>query len=213
MKHGFTFDNTPRDIIMKKSSISLLLAAACAMPVLSQAQNPPQGVIAAARGNGEAAVGEAIQLQGTVKAIDKQKRSVTVVGPQGNELVINAGPEARNFDQVAIGDLVTLTYTQAVALELIPVGSGVAPGRQVTEAVARTEPGQKPGGVIETTVRILANVVAVNPKAQVVTLKGPERTVELSVKDPAVLAKVKVGQQVEAVFVEAIAIAVTPAAK
>ncbi len=198
---------------MKKKTLSLIIAAALSTPFLAIAQSPPQSVIAAAKGDGEVAVGEAIQLQGTVKSIDKQNKAVTVVGPQGNEVVITAGPEARNFDQIAIGDMVTLTYTQAVALELIPAGSGVAPGRQVTESVVRAEPGQKPAGVIQTTVRILANVVAVNPKAQTVTLKGPERTVELAVKDPAVLAKVRVGQQVEAVFTEAIGLAVTPAAK
>ena len=198
---------------MKKKTLSLIIAAALSTPFLAIAQSPTQSVIAAAKGDGEVAVGEAIQLQGTVKSIDKQNKAVTVVGPQGNEVVITAGPEARNFDQIAIGDMVTLTYTQAVALELIPAGSGVAPGRQVTETVARAEPGQKPAGVIQTTVRILANVVAVNPKAQTVTLKGPERTVELAVKDPAVLAKVRVGQQVEAVFTEAIGLAVTPAAK
>jgi len=44
-----------------------------------------------------------------------------------------------------------------------------------------------------------------------VTLKGPNRTVELKVKDPALLQKIKVGDQVDATFTEAIAIEVTAA--
>ena len=75
----------------------------------------------------------------------------------------------------------------------------------------RTKKGEKPGAAIEKTVLIIANVVAVNPKAQTVTLRGPKRTVELAVNDPAQFKEIKVGDQVEAKYVEAIAIEVTAA--
>ncbi len=52
-------------------------------------------------------------------------------------------------------------------------------------------------------------MVAVNPKAQTVTLRGPKRTLELSVKDPAMLKNVKVGDQVEVLYVEAVAMTVS----
>ena len=74
-------------------------------------------------------------------------------------------------------------------------------------------PGEKPGVMVEKSVRVVANVVAVNSKAQTVTLRGPKRTVELAVKDPAMLQNVKVGDQVEGVFTEAVALTVTAAPK
>ena len=54
-------------------------------------------------------------------------------------------------------------------------------------------------------------MVAINPKAQTITLRGAQRTVELVVKDPAVLKAIKVGNQIEAVFTEAIGLEVTQA--
>jgi hypothetical protein len=46
----------------------------------------------------------------------------------------------------------------------------------------------------------------------VVTLKGPQRTVELKVRDPEQFKLVKKGDQVQATYTEAVAIAVMPAA-
>lgn len=63
--------------------------------------------------------------------------------------------------------------------------------------------------MVEKSVRVIADVVAVNPKAQTITLRGPKRTLELAVKDPAMLQKVKVGDQVEGVYVEAVAMTVS----
>jgi Cu/Ag efflux protein CusF len=61
---------------------------------------------------------------------------------------------------------------------------------------------------------IVADVVEVHPKNKTVTLKGPKgNTVDLVVEDPAQLANIKKGDQVEAVYTEALAISVEPAAK
>lgn len=60
-------------------------------------------------------------------------------------------------------------------------------------------------------VRIVAEVTAVNMEAKTVTLKGPERTVDLELNDPAQVALVKVGDRVEAVYIEATAISVSAA--
>jgi Cu/Ag efflux protein CusF len=60
-------------------------------------------------------------------------------------------------------------------------------------------------------VRIVASVEAIDAKASKVTLRGPKRTVDLKVKDPANLKDVKVGDMVEAEFAEAFAIKVEKA--
>jgi Cu/Ag efflux protein CusF len=51
-------------------------------------------------------------------------------------------------------------------------------------------------------------VTAVDTQARTVTLRGPQRTVTVAVKDPAMLATVKVGDQVQATFTEALLISV-----
>ena len=62
--------------------------------------------------------------------------------------------------------------------------------------------------------KIVANVIAVNPKNRTVTLKGPKgNTLDLLVQDPDQFANIKKGDQVEAVYTEALAISVEPAVK
>ena len=46
---------------------------------------------------------------------------------------------------------------------------------------------------------------------QTVTLRGPERTIDLRVRDPNQFKLVKVGDQVQATFTHAVAISVEPA--
>jgi Cu/Ag efflux protein CusF len=55
-------------------------------------------------------------------------------------------------------------------------------------------------------------VIAVDEKASKVTLKGPQRTVDMKVNDPEQLKLIKVGDQVEATYTEAVAISLAPAA-
>ena len=61
-------------------------------------------------------------------------------------------------------------------------------------------------------VTVIADVVAVDAKTHQVTLKGPNRTVDLYVEDPAQLKLIKVGDQVEAVYTQAVAVTVEPVA-
>jgi Cu/Ag efflux protein CusF len=195
---------------MKINKISLLLAAGIfAAPLTALAQIAPQVAVVTSQSPGKVGEADAIQIQGKVKSINKKTREVTLVGPQGNQMVIPAGEEVKNFDQIRIGDLVTLTYVQALVLELKAVENSGIRERVESENKVAAKPGEKPAGMIEKTVRIVANVVAVNPKAQTVTLRGPKRTVEVAVKDPAMLKDIKVGNQVEATFIEAVALVVT----
>jgi Cu/Ag efflux protein CusF len=60
-------------------------------------------------------------------------------------------------------------------------------------------------------VQITADVTAVNRKKHIVTLRGPQQTVDLVVRDPEQLKLIKVGDQVEAVYTEALALGLNPA--
>jgi len=196
---------------MKKFIIPVTVSI-LSLTSLAIAQNAPQVGAVVAKGPNEVAAADGVQIQGKVKSIDKQNRSVVVVGEQGKEVSLSLGPQVRNFDQIKVGDLVTLTYVQALALDLHKSVNGGKLGQPiVAEESVRAAPGSKPAGAMERTVTLTANVIKVDQKTQMVTLKGPNRTVELKVKDPAVLQKIKVGDQVDATYTEAVAIQVTAA--
>jgi len=159
---------------------------------------------------GRAAIAEAIRATATVKAVDKANRLVTLEGPEGNQFVVQAGDKVRNFDQIKVGDLVVVEYLEALTLEL-KRGTGQVRERVEREAAGRAQPGQAPGAAAGRQVTVVANVIAVDPAKQTVRLRGPQRTVDLKVRDPEQLKLVKVGDQVEATFTEAVAIALEPA--
>jgi hypothetical protein len=75
----------------------------------------------------------------------------------------------------------------------------------------RAELGKLPGGVRTQEITVVAKVTAIDAKNSTVTLTGPKgRSVELEVT-PEQLAKVKVGDHVNAVYTEALAVSVTRA--
>jgi hypothetical protein len=82
------------------------------------------GAVSAAPGEKPAgAVGGAVTITATVDAIDREGGTVTLRGPEGDTETIQARDPA-NLDRVAVGDLVDITYTEALAVE---VKSAAAP--------------------------------------------------------------------------------------
>ena len=57
-------------------------------------------------------------LTGAVTAIDYAKRTVTLVGPEGNSRTVEVGPAAKKFDAVKKGDNVIVTLKVATTLEV-----------------------------------------------------------------------------------------------
>jgi Cu/Ag efflux protein CusF len=198
---------------MKKTLqiLSLIAGATLALPVLAQSAPQTVGVVAA--GGGQFTAAEKTQVQGVITGLDKANRNVTIKGSTGNELFLVIGEEAKNFDQIVVGDMVTLTYAHALALELRKSDKKVLRQRQESSDAARSAPGEKPAGVVVKTVNFIADVTKVDTKAKTITLRGVQRTLELKVDDPAKLKNIKVGDQVEGVYKEAVAIEVTPQAK
>jgi Cu/Ag efflux protein CusF len=149
----------------------------------------------------------------TVEAIDLQKRTVKLKGEKGNVFDITVSEEARNLPQVKVGDLVVVKYYESVAYRLLKPGEA-APGTQETETIARAKPGEKPAGVVGREVTITATIQAIDKKKQTVTLKGPDgKTVTVKAEKPKNLEKVKVGDEVEITYTEALAISVEKAKK
>jgi Cu/Ag efflux protein CusF len=64
-----------------------------------------------------AAVGQEITATVTVLAIDKKAHTVTVKTPAGETEIVKA-QDPKNLEKIKVGDLVELTYTQALAISL-----------------------------------------------------------------------------------------------
>ena len=188
-------------------SIGIAIAVAVAWPAMAQTA----GVVAGSA-PGKAGVAQTVKLTATITAIDKATRDVTLKGPQGNEVTVTVGPDVKNFANMHVGDQVDAQYVEAVTLEL-KKGGGQKVARTEQAGVKGAKPGEQPAGVAGRQVTIVADVIAVDPAKQSVTLRGPQRTVSLTVSDPEQFKRIAVGDQVEATYTQALALAVEPAAK
>jgi len=186
---------------------AIAIAAAVALAPTAGAQT---GSAMVGTAPGAAVAAQEVKITATITAIDKSTRDVTLKGPEGNLVTVTAGPEVKNFDQLKVGDKVDLQYLEALTLEL-KKGGGMIVGRTEKAGAASAMPGEKPAAGAGRQVTIVADVVALDPTKQIVTLKGPQRTVDLRIADPEQFKRIAKGDQVEAKYTQAVALTVEPA--
>jgi hypothetical protein len=157
------------------------------------------------RGGLELQAMKAVYIVDSIKASD---RIVVLRERDGSLSAIQCGPEVRNFDQIKVGDRVTATVAQSVAVHLVK-GDSVPLGAGTTTAVVRSPEGAKPGGKIVDTVAFTARVTGVdvlNRKVTLQTADGEKETVKVG---PDIdLANVKAGDHVGVRATRAFAITV-----
>lgn len=196
-----------------RKAIPFIIAAIALGCQLAYAQpKAPQGAVVIASEPGKAAAVAVVEATATVMAINASTRTVTLKGPQGRTLDVVCGDEVKNFAQIRVGDQVKVTYQEALTLELKKTRAPLdATG---AAAIVSAPPGSKPAGAAGREITILADVVAVDPKKSIISLKGPAgNVVDLKVQNPDQFKVVKKGDQVEAVYSQALAVSVTPAPK
>jgi hypothetical protein len=191
------------------------LVAACAAAVtcaaFAQQAPAPKAMEIKATGDGKAAGLRVLEVRAVVVGLDRAARSLDVKAANGRVTTLIAGDEVKNYDQIQLGDNVVARFMQSVTLELKKGGKGIMERTDSKDAVT-AKPGERPGVAVGRQIHVIANVVEVNKKRMTVTLKGPKGNyVDLQLQDPKQLARVKKGDQVEAVFTEAVALTVEPA--
>ena len=59
-------------------------------------------------------------ISGVVDAIDYKGRYVSVRGPKGNTVALPVASDVKDFEQLAVGDKISLAYSQALAFQMVP---------------------------------------------------------------------------------------------
>ena len=151
---------------------------------------------------------QTVMVSAVVEAIDHETRIVTVRKADGEAITFTASDEARNLDQVDVGDLLMAEYEETVSIEVM-ANDGMEPEAAEIEAMARTDEGEMPGfAAMEATV-VTATVEEINLEANTFKLKGPSGVItEYAARDPENLKRSKVGDLVVMTVTSAIAIVV-----
>ena len=63
------------------------------------------------------AIGRQVTVTATITAINKKAHTVTITGPKGNTETVKAR-DPKNLELVKVGDMVEITYAQALAVSL-----------------------------------------------------------------------------------------------
>ena len=175
---------------------------------LAVAKDPSGTEITASTRPGTGTIKEVVKATGVIEAIDLQNRHVTLKDSHGRLIPLTVGPQARNLEQLKVGDRVTVQYAQALTLTLVKDGKEIRSRTDHPVSGSRTAQGERPGGALGRKVEVTANVVAVNRKTGMITLRGTEYEVDLIVRDPNQLKMIKVGDQVQATYTEAVALSI-----
>ena len=156
---------------------------------------------------------ETEEIAAIVTAVDQSQRLVTVRGPQGNAVTLEAGPEVRNLAQVQIGDTVRVIYEQAYVATLTDAEE-VSPSVPLAVGAIRAEPGERPGAAVGSIVTMSVKIESVGPDGLTVTFSGPDGRLTaiyvLREESQAFVRSLRPGDIVELTFAEALAITVEP---
>jgi len=197
---------------MKFAPITAAILAA-SVAFAAGAQQAPATSSSVAVTPGKAVATSTTTASAVIVSIDSTYRIVTLKTASGKVVEVVAGPEVKNFDQLKVGQKVKAAYSEALSLEL-KKGGGKPLTMTEKGGATQAAPGAKPGAGGARQVTVLADVVKVDTKAHLVTLRGPAgNQVDLKVEDPEQLKNIKKGDQVEAVYTEAVADTVEPAGK
>jgi hypothetical protein len=149
------------------------------------------------------------EAQGKILSVNRDTREVVVDDGNGGKVAFVAGPEVKNFAQINAGDEVRVRLTRELEIA-VSKGGGLRAGA-VTDAVAGAPLGAKPAGEMARQVSIVADIVKVDQKGGIVTVKGPQGNVlDVQVRDRTKLAEVKAGDQVMVNYTSAVSVAVLP---
>lgn len=155
--------------------------------------------------------GETQVVTATVEAIERSTREVTLKEPDGTYTVVTAPPELKRFDELKVGDKITVRYYENIVLRL------KAPGEKDVDTGtmgASRGTGVKPGATVAEQRTITATITQLDMKVPSVTFTGPNGwSYSSRVKDKALLAKVKVGDKVDITWTAAALVSIDDGAK
>lgn len=154
-------------------------------------------------------------MLGVVETVDPQSRELLLRGQAGAQsgklLTMIAGRAVQRLDQIRPGDRVTVRYHQALAAQTVRAG---APGSEPFAGVAVRREANRPGGEVTRVRAGRVTITEVDRLGGTVSFVGPgglTRTVTAESSDARMfILGLRVGEQVDMVYEEALAISVEP---
>lgn len=186
-----------------------VVAAALAACGGNKVEGTESVAVAAAPGGG-AIVVETFTSAATVSALNTRDRKVTLEFADGKKSTFKASPDMVNYNQLQVGDRVNAQVSEQAVIWVSK--SGGPPSAAAAGGAILSPVGAKPGGVAVATMAVTATVTGIDQAKGRITLQfdtGKPQTFKLG--KGADLTGVSVGDQLNAVVTEGVALTVTKA--
>ena len=193
----------------RAAAILPLVAAALAACGGNKVEGTESAAVAPIQGGG-AVVVETFTSAATVSALNTKDRKVTLEFADGKKTTFKASPDMVNYSQLQVGDKVNAVVSEQAVIWLSK--NGGPPSSAAEGGAVLTPVGAKPGGIAVATMAITATITAIDAAKGKVTLQfdtGKPQT--FKVAKGTDLTGVKVGDQINAVITEGVALTVTKA--
>ena len=179
-------------------ALCVVLAAACSHMGSSSGPAPEE-------------ISEEASATASVVAVDAATRTITLRDTSGTWSV-HAGPEVRNFAQIAPGDSVTLRYRESLAVALAAPGS--APAAPTSTVVAGTAaPGTRPAAAMGEQITMTVRIESVDTQRNIVVFtpaSGGLRAIRVRTPEgQRFIRGLNAGDSVDVTWTDAVAVAVT----
>jgi hypothetical protein len=184
----------------KWRSLTLLLCAATGPAWAQQAATP-------------AVTSQLTTVSATVQSVYPDKRSLTLVGEDGQQRTIFVGPDVK-LDKLHVGDKVRVSLYQGLAAAIAKGGQKVTD--PAASSFAYKNPAGKPGGGAGTSVTVTVKILGVDPGTNTVAFQQQDGSQHvIAVKSPNMqqfIRTLKAGDTVDVTYTESVAVNVIPAA-
>jgi hypothetical protein len=197
-----------------RKQISILVLAMMAGYASAQqtatpaAAPPPSGAMSA---NTPAVTSRLSTVTATVQAVYPDKRSVTLVGPDGKVQTIFVDEKVK-LDRIKAGDKVKVSYYQGLAAQIAKGGQTVTDPAGSTFAYKNPN---GPGGGAGASVTVTVKILGIDPGTNKVAFQSQDGTQHVvAVKSPDMkkfIRTLKPGDTVDVTYTESVAVSVTPA--
>jgi hypothetical protein len=183
----------------------LLLAAAC-----QSSQTAPPSAPPPAQGQ-KAHVANTFEASAQVVSVDAASRRVSLRREDGTVIDLQLGEQVRNFAQIAVGDVVRVSYEETLAAAKLPAGTDIRTAEGAF-AAGRAKAGAKPGAGVGAGISIRVRVESIDlPRDIVVFALGSGELMARRLRTQegrAFATGLKVGDLVQLDYTECVAVEV-----
>ena len=160
---------------------------------------------AAGSGGGEVSAATVLTIHGKITAVDQAKKQVTLEA-NGKKVTLQVD-NPYNLKNSKVGDPVVVRYFEVVSVRKKRKGEEV-PAVSLSEGISTATSGT-PGAVAQEKATVLVTVAEIDAANGTVTIKGPDGSTEkVKPRDPRVLKRLKVGDELVVTVTRATAIAI-----